>query len=179
MCNCQLSWVYPLRNETASDQIRNSLDELTCKPQVDAKKKLLDDIEEKLLEDIEGKLPDDPKKNLQSDIRRLTQDITDSLLGSTMKPLRIVDDDDVFIEQGYDSYGRPVQPNFVTTESNSVKHLFDIPMQDLPCPENVHRDHETSVTPDLKSKSGQGRNKNACIYHYIVSAMFVLILTVM
>jgi hypothetical protein len=126
--------MYVLRNETSSEQIRNSLDELTCR--------------------------------LGPDGDYQDHDVSDSVASST---------EPGHIGNGEDMIGVPHEkPDALTPEPSNLKHLFDIPQEQLPRPEDLQLEPDPTFPFEFNSEFGQGRHANAGIQAHVLSAMFIL-----
>ena len=121
VCDCQLSWMYRLRNETPNEQIRNTLDELTCEL-VYSK-----DLSHKK---FNGSLDDDFEMS-KGDIQRDGQ-----------------------VE---------------------LKHLFDIPQEQLPCEEDKIIEQDASSSVLLTTNSGTNADAHVHIVNIILVFSFFII----
>ena len=145
-CDCRLSWIYQLRNETPSEQIRNSLEELTC--------------------------------------RLVSEDHdTNDSIDDTTEPPHINSrgyGEDHFGGRGFDSDGPRGQPDASTPEPTKSKHLFEIPQEQLPCPEEIQLEPDPKFPFQYNSGFGDGRDVNAGIDIKVISSVlmfnFVVIL---
>jgi len=150
MCDCRLSWMYLLRNETPSEQIRNSLEELTCR--------------------LVSEVP-----NYQDhDVKDTMDDITE--------PPHINSrgyGEDLSSGRGFDSDGPRGQQDASTPEPTKLKHLFDIPQEQLPCPENIQSEPHPKFPIQFNSEFGHGRDVNAGTEIKVVSSMLIFNFVVM
>ena len=149
-CDCRLSWMYLLRNETPSEQIRNSLEELTCR--------------------LGSEVPD----YLDHDANVSMEDATE--------PPHINSrgyGEDLYGGRGYESDGRRGQPDASTSEPSNLKHLFDIPQDQLPCPEDLQLEPDSTFPFQFNSEFGHGRDVNAGVEINVVSSMFIFNFVVM
>lgn len=139
--------MYLLRNETPSEQIRNSLDELTCHlgPEV-------------------GDYQD--------------HDVSGSTDSST-EPPHLGHGEEPISGHGRENDVRRLQPDAATPEPSNVKHLFDIPQEQLPCPEDLQLEPDPTFPFEFNAEFGHGRDVNAGIRAHVVSAMFILNFLVM
>jgi hypothetical protein len=135
--------MYLLRNETPSEQIRNSLDELTCR--------LGAEVPEYLDHDANDSV-DDITEPPHINSRGYGED-----LGG----------------RGYESDGRRGQSEASTSEPSYLKHLFDIPQDQLPCPEDLQLEPDPTFPFHFNSEFGHGRDVNAGIEINVVSAMLI------
>ncbi|XP_023728028.1 connectin isoform X2 [Cryptotermes secundus] len=143
MCDCRLSWMYLLRNETPSEQILNSLDELTCRlgPEVG-----------------------DYQDHDASDLMYTTEHPHINSRGYG---------EDLATGYGHDSDGRRGQPDAPTLEPRNLKHLFDIPQEQLPCPEDLQLEAHPTFPFEFNSEFGQGREMNAGVEAQVISSLFI------
>jgi hypothetical protein len=137
MCDCRLSWMYLLRNETSNEQILNSLDELTCR--------LGPEVGDYQDHDTSGGLYTTERSHVDS--RGYAED---------------VDNDE-----------RRARPDAVTPEPNNVKHLFDIPQEQLPCPEDLQLEADPTFPFDFNSEFGQGRDSNVGVGAHVALCVFM------
>lgn len=143
-CDCRLSWMYQLRNETPSEQIRNSLEELTCR--------------------LVSEVPD-----------YQDHDANDSI-DDTTEPPHINSrgyGEDHFSGRDFDSDGPPGQPDASTPEPTKLKHLFEIPQEQLPCPEGIQLEPDPKFPFQYNSEFGHGRDVNAGNEIKIISSMLI------
>jgi hypothetical protein len=137
--------MYQLRNETPSEQIRNSLDELTCR--------------------------------LEPNGDYRDHDVSDSVDSST-EPSHIGYGEEMISEQGHENGAVRVQHDGLTPQPSNVKHLFDIPQEQLPCPEDLQLDPNPTFPFEFGPEFGQGGD-NAGIQAHVLFAMFILNFVVM
>jgi hypothetical protein len=143
MCDCRLSWMYLLRNETPNEQILNSLDELTCRmgPEV-------------------GDYQD--------------HDTSDGLYTTEHPHVNSRGyGEDLASGHGHDSDERRARPDAATPEPSNVKHLFDIPQEQLPCPEDLQLEADPTFPFDFNSEFGQGRDSNAGVEAHVALCVFI------
>ncbi|XP_049795359.1 connectin-like [Schistocerca nitens] len=147
-CDCRLSWMYTLRNQTESKQVRNSLEELTCVLQEDVKGPAEggdddDDVDD---EDDGGEEGEGGRGRMANDVGRFgsVQGQQQHLrhgaehrrhpqpLPAQELPLDYVAEDVAAdMEDGVaNNHSAPV-----------LRHLLQIPVERLPCPEAVSRHH--------------------------------------
>lgn len=121
ICDCRLSWMHNLRNGTKNEQVRNALEELTC-----------------YLEHPDGvKLVTSPT-TMTTPPKAIRQPFTSTEYED--EDLTRDDIDPLMYDQQQDSNSLPVtQP-----EDPFIKHLFQIPMEELPCPQSLHGPTETT-----------------------------------
>lgn len=107
ICDCRLAWMYKLKNETRNNQIRNILDELTCR-MTEAS---------------------DPNLEIESEITNPKDDLDDNSYSA------ISENTSDYIEESY--YNQQDSSNNYVSEKlgdPSIRHLFMIPQGNLPCP---------------------------------------------
>jgi hypothetical protein len=136
--------MYQLRNETPSEQIRNSLDELTCRLGSEAP-----DYQDHDAKDSMGDTTEPPHINSRGYVEEL------------------------FSGRGFDSDGPRGQTDATTTEPNELKHLFDIALEQLPCPENIQLEPDPKFPFQFNSEFGHGRDVNAGIEIQVMSSMLI------
>lgn len=137
--------MYQLRNETPSDQIRNSLEELTCR--------------------------------LVSEVSDFQDHDANDSMDDTTEPPHINSrgyGEDLFSGRGFDR-----QPDTSTPEPTKLKHLFDIPKEQLPCPENIQLEPDPKFPYHFNSEFGNGRDVNAGIEIKLISSMLIFNFVVM
>jgi hypothetical protein len=130
MCDCRLSWMYLLRNETPNEQILNSLDELTCR------------------------------------------------LGPEEGDYQDHDSDEGFYSTQHPRFSGPAHAEDLaggapTPEPSNWKHLFDIPQDQLPCPEDLQLEADPTFPFELNSEFGQGRDTNSDVKSHVTLSVFV------
>jgi hypothetical protein len=135
--------MYSLRNETPSEQIRNTLDELTCRLAPEA-----GDYQDHVAVDESTEASHSSNRGYPED-------------------------------HGYEDDGRRGQLDAATSEPSNVKHLFDIPQEQLPCPESLHSEPDPTFPFQFNPKFGQGGESNAGIQTHVVSAMIIFNFVVM
>ncbi|XP_067012002.2 connectin [Anabrus simplex] len=121
-CDCRLSWMYQLRNETPNEQVRNALEELTCI----------------LKEPLDYEASPTADTTTESTVRDFVRDEPDEDLS--------YDDEDTL----------PEDDETATSLPDYRRHLFQIPPQMLPCPEELHAAQDTTEQPYLTSDYGYG-----------------------
>lgn len=124
VCDCRLSWMYLLRNETSNDQIRNTLDELTC--QVVHSQDLQNSKD--LGHDFEVN-----KGDIQHDVQMFS-------------------------------------------ESSNLKHLFDIPQEQLPCEEDKQMEQDATSSVLLNTNSAMNVGSHVPVVNIIfIFSLFIML----
>lgn len=120
--------MYKLRNETKNERVRNSLDELTCYLENSGDIKLRPAI----VAATTTKVTTPPPKTIR-------QSFTPTEYEDEEDPL---DEDDEYLydQQENSSNSLPVTQQ----EDPYVRHLFQIPEEELPCPRSLHAPTETT-----------------------------------
>lgn len=146
-CDCRLSWVYSLRNETHNSDIRNSLEELTC---------VTDDVDLSTINNANNMVATEKSfVNEEPDYR------------VDVNSVQYDDDVDYDEEQDNSEYD-------LALGALPRKHIFDIPIEKLPCPEKLK-----ATTEDIfNSKVVNSRDNNSSSMcklslHLIVSISFL------
>lgn len=159
--------MYKLRNETKNERVRNSLDELTC-------------------------YMENPNVKIHPAARPTTTKITTPHPKTIRQPYTPLDYDEENQNDDDDEYSYDQQENNSNSlpstqkEDPSVKHLFQIAIEDLPCPRSLHAPTETTnriegtPPPDfpfmLSSNSRTNTGNSAYPTFSILSFVFLVIL---
>ncbi|XP_044729710.1 connectin [Chrysoperla carnea] len=129
ICDCRLSWMHKLRNETKNSQVRNVLDEVTCR----FNRVNNDD------ESIQDKI------TITSSVMRNhnTNGIRNSLNDHNIDSDADLENMDDMEEDDYDDnfeQNTKVATSFVISSDHNKhasKHLLNIPPETLPCPQPI------------------------------------------
>jgi hypothetical protein len=143
MCDCRLSWMYLLRNETPNEQILNSLDELTCQ--------LGPEVGDYQDHDASGAAYTTEHPHVNS--RGFAEDLASG--------------------HSQDADERRLKSDAPTPEPSNLKHLFDIPQEQLPCPEDLQLEADPTFPFEFNSEFGQGRDMNAGAEAHVAFSMFI------
>lgn len=126
ICDCRLSWMYKLRNETKNERVRNSLDELTC-----------------YLENSDVKIHPAARpttiKITTPQPKTIRQPYTPNDYDDEENP---IDDEEEYLYDQQENSSNSLPST--QKEDQFVKHLFQIAMNDLPCPRSLHAPTETT-----------------------------------
>ncbi|XP_015187783.1 PREDICTED: connectin isoform X2 [Polistes dominula] len=139
ICDCNLAWLWGLRNETKNAKLRNALEELICflESNNTALKINTEDLERNQeLEIARNSGNKEDEDNYLGDVanesyENLGEEYEDSSLDSNSQPK-------VQILDGKVCY---------------VKHLFDLKLEDLPCPETTREDLMASEQPSSRHEN--------------------------
>ncbi|XP_068976753.1 connectin-like [Bombus flavifrons] len=146
ICDCKLAWIWGLRNETKNVKLRESLEELTC-----------------FLESNNATLKinnDDLEWNEALEIARNSEEYrTGSLRDGS------IEDDDAYLGDEYESKdgyedsssNSDFQPKVQMVEGKLcyVKNLFDLKLEELPCPEPSREDLMASEQPSSRHENAR------------------------
>lgn len=158
--------MYLLRNETPNEQIRNSLDEVTC-----------------FLEMNSADYPEDSVVTTEATANNHGYVKDESEDGDGY------DDDDQDEDVVDVKYSRHLgTPAIVSTKvPGGIKHLFEIALEALPCPEdapletngNFDSDVETDFGygQDMSPNTGGGARREAVAAIFVLNAIVVLLVT--
>ncbi|PSN31382.1 hypothetical protein C0J52_27608 [Blattella germanica] len=160
MCDCRLSWMYLLRNETPNEQIRNSLDELTCHLRQESTDYQDHDANASADESTETS----PGKGY---VRINGNDFGHSIDS---------DEGEIVVRQD-GRRGHLDASETSTSEPNDVKHLFDIPQEHLPCPEDLQMEPDPTF-PFLFNAEFGVADANSGVRAHVVSIVLVISLFV-
>ncbi|CAL7939454.1 unnamed protein product [Xylocopa violacea] len=142
ICDCKLTWIWGLRNETKNTKLRESLEKLTC-----------------LLESNNVTLDNDElgwPETLNSEQN------SEEYRGERYRGGSIEDDDaymdDVYENKdGYDDSSLnsdfQLKTQMVDGKLCYVKNLFDLKLEDLPCPEPSREDLMASEQPSSRHEN--------------------------
>lgn len=158
ICDCRLSWMYKLRNETKNERVRNSLDELTC---------YLENSDIKILPAATTtKVTTMASKTIRQPFTPNDYDDEENPLG----------DDEEYL---YDQQENNSNTLAVTKQEDPfMKHLFQIAVNDLPCPQSLHAPTETTNRiegtpppdfPFMLSSNSRSRTNDGCTTSPILS----------
>lgn len=161
-CDCRLSWMHMLRNDTKSEKIRSSLEQVTChlEPEFPAKNLINDllnkpsaqhSVKKQIVHQYENRIHEKTHNSMTSEEQNLNrQDNTDQDKEEY--------NDDNYDDAQQDGTNDVEVPTEVKEEKDDKKHLFQIPLNLLPCPEEL-RDSTDSPSPsqgevkDYRNKS--------------------------
>ncbi|XP_015187782.1 PREDICTED: connectin isoform X1 [Polistes dominula] len=149
ICDCNLAWLWGLRNETKNAKLRNALEELIC---------FLESNNTALKINTE-----DLERNQELEIARNS----DSYLADNLKIGNKEDEDNYLgdvANESYENLGEEYEDSSLDSNSQPkvqildgkvcyVKHLFDLKLEDLPCPETTREDLMASEQPSSRHEN--------------------------
>lgn len=140
ICDCKLTWIWGLRNETKNTKLREALEELTCF------------LEEKI-----------NSEDLENEALEITRNPEGYLAGDYRAGN--IEDDDAYLadeyegEDGYEdsSSNSDSQPKMQMIEGKPMyrRNLLDLKMEELPCPEPSREDLMASEQPSSRHENAQ------------------------
>ncbi|KAF7380590.1 hypothetical protein HZH68_016455 [Vespula germanica] len=165
ICDCNLAWIWGLRNETKNTKLRDTLEELTCllesndtaTPKIDN-----DDLER----NQELEIARNPDTYLADNTRNGNNENKNSYLAD-------------IVNESYDDSGAEYEDSELDNNSQPkmeildgkvyyVKHLFDLKLEDLPCPETTREDLMASEQPSSRHENSpvdsSGSDDSECLY---------------
>ncbi|KAG7197374.1 hypothetical protein KM043_018481 [Ampulex compressa] len=149
ICDCKLAWIWGLRNETKNIKLRNALEELTCF--LESNNATLKINSEDLERNQALEIARNPEEYLADNLREGNGEEDGSYMGDV--PEDYYDD----IEDGYadSSVNSNSQPKVQMVEGKLwyVKHLFDLKLEELPCPEPSREDLMASEQPSSRHEN--------------------------
>lgn len=117
VCDCRLAWMHILRNETKNQIIRDTLNELTCHLEIDEDQLPAASLFSTKSEAVDNTLLDDEDPSLNP-----------LSAGHGESEYLYYEDDDYQQQQSLQNQVTISQP-----EDPTLRHLFQIPLADLPC----------------------------------------------
>nr|XP_050863662.1 connectin-like [Vespula vulgaris]XP_050863663.1 connectin-like [Vespula vulgaris]XP_050863664.1 connectin-like [Vespula vulgaris]XP_050863665.1 connectin-like [Vespula vulgaris] len=150
ICDCNLAWIWGLRNETKNTKLRDALEELTCflESNNTATSKINnDDLERnqelEIARNPDTYLADNPKNGNNEDGNSYLADIVNESYD---------DSGAEYEDSGLDSNSQP-KMQILDGKVCYVKHLFDLKLEDLPCPETTREDLMASEQPSSRHEN--------------------------
>ncbi|XP_076683284.1 leucine rich repeat protein connectin [Andrena cerasifolii] len=139
ICDCKLTWIWGLRNETKNRKLRDALEELTCFLEEKINNEDLDDNE--ALE-----ITRNPEEYLAGNFRGGNIDDDDAYLADEYK------DEDGYEDFSSNSDSQP-KVQMIEGKPMHVKNLFELKMEELPCPEPSREDLMASEQPSSRHEN--------------------------
>ncbi|XP_033208617.1 connectin isoform X2 [Belonocnema kinseyi] len=147
-CDCKLAWIWGLRNETKNSKLREDLEELTCF--LESKNASLKSVK-------------DAERNSALAIARNPDDYINNF-----KEKNVADED--YLEDGtdYEGYGNyddleskdtakpPAKVEILDGKVGFIKQIFELKLEDLPCPEPSREDLMASEQPSSRHANAIG-----------------------
>ncbi|XP_008217372.1 connectin [Nasonia vitripennis] len=150
ICDCKLTWIWGLRNETKNAKLREGLEELTC-----------------LLEaSYDVKLDSGEDMNRALDVVR---NPGYHIKGNMDDPQYLGDNnyDDDYADNDYPAIGHAVELN---GKRAFVRHIFELKPDKLPCPAASREDVMASEQPS-------GRHQSSSIFSFVSGASSISLTT--
>ncbi|XP_034184185.2 leucine rich repeat protein connectin [Osmia lignaria lignaria] len=149
ICDCKLAWIWGLRNETKNQKLRDGLEKLTC-----------------FLESHNTTLKTNNENLEWNEALEIARNQEEYLAGNSRGGN--IDDDDAYLGDEYESKDgyedspsnsdfqpkMQMQMQMLEGKTVYVKTLFDLKLEELPCPEPSREDLMASEQPS-------GRHENA------------------
>ncbi|CAD1479135.1 unnamed protein product, partial [Heterotrigona itama] len=144
ICDCKLAWIWGLRNETKNVKLRESLEELTC-----------------FLESNNATLKINNENLEWNEALEMARNSEEYRAGSLRDGS--IEDDDAYLGDEYESkdgYGdsssnSDFQPKMVEGKLCYVKNLFELKLEELPCPEPSREDLMASEQPSSRHENAR------------------------
>ncbi|KZC13567.1 PREDICTED: connectin-like [Dufourea novaeangliae] len=144
ICDCKLAWIWGLRNETKNRELREALRKLTCFLESNNASQKINNADLEWNQALE--IARNPKEYLAMNFR-----------GGNIEDAGAYLDDEYKSEDGYEdsSLNSDFQPKVQVIEGKSmqVKILFDLKMEELPCPEPSREDLMASEQPSSRHEN--------------------------
>ncbi|XP_044254376.1 connectin [Tribolium madens] len=156
VCDCRLAWLHNLRNETKNPSIRNTLDEITC---------YMESAGQSL---AQGTLPSSTTAP-----RAVDNQFPENAEDYKYDYETVEYDNDIYDQQQDSSL------NYVTASGPKdprKRHLFEIPLQELPCPQQEHPTEAPRTllhTPGYAGINASGASRLLGALVLVLSAMFL------
>ncbi|XP_053996314.1 connectin [Hylaeus anthracinus] len=143
ICDCKLAWIWALRNETKNRKLRDALEKLTCFLESNNASRKINNADHEWNEALEI-ARHSPKEYLTENIRTGKFDTDNAYLG-----------DEYESEDGYEDTNSDSQPKVQVIEGKSmqVRNLFELKMEELPCPEPSREDLMASEQPSSRHEN--------------------------
>ncbi|KAG6801062.1 connectin [Apis mellifera caucasica] len=147
ICDCKLAWIWGLRNETKNVKLRDSLEELTC-----------------FLESNNATLKMNNKEDLEwNEALENARNAEEYRSGNSRDGS--IEDDDAYMGDEYESKdgyedsssNSDFQPKVQMVEGKLcyVKNLFELKLEELPCPEPSREDLMASEQPSSRHENAR------------------------
>ncbi|XP_077291461.1 uncharacterized protein LOC143914925 [Arctopsyche grandis] len=148
-CDCRLTWMHALRNDTKNDQTQLSLEQITCS--LDPSQLHVDHALTK--QKMMGGVPLDHNLDNQIHDKKASHKVynqksTLDYVDTVESPYKGNADEEIYDEAQKD--GNPAQHN--KTKKENQKLLFQIPIEQLPCPEELK---DSTDAPLLRPSRGE------------------------
>lgn len=128
ICDCRISWVQTLRNETRSEPLRQALEDVTCYPNVPTNPTPIDNTNDVISQAID-EVP--PKPDQIFEIK--TKDV-------------------VSPNEEYDEAQMKYEPTVQPATVNQLS-VVDVPLESMPCPSELVQKGEDSLMLSSKDES--------------------------
>ncbi|KAL2748127.1 connectin-like, partial [Vespula maculifrons] len=167
ICDCNLAWIWGLRNETKNTKLRDALEELTCflESNNTATSKINNDDLER---SQELEIARNPDTYLADNAKNGNNEDGNSYLAEIVN--ESYDDSGAeYEDSGLDSNSQP-KMQILDGKVFYLKHLFDLKLEDLPCPETTREDLMASEQPSSRHEnapvgsSGSKEDDSECLY---------------
>ncbi|KAK2586412.1 hypothetical protein KPH14_010697 [Odynerus spinipes] len=149
ICDCNLAWIWGLRNETKNTKLRDALEELTCF--LESNNTALKINNEDLERNQELEIARNPDSYLADNLKNGNGEDEDRYLSD------LADEGYDDLEEQYEdsSSDRNSQPKMQIVEGKVcyLKHLFDLKLEELPCPETTREDLMASEQPSSRHEN--------------------------
>ncbi|XP_043513220.1 uncharacterized protein LOC122530385, partial [Frieseomelitta varia] len=146
ICDCKLAWIWGLRNETKNVKLRESLEELTC-----------------FLESNNATLKINNENLEWNEALEIARNSEEYRAGSLRDGS--IEDDDAYLGDEYESRdgyedsssNSDFQPKMQMVEGKLcyVKNLFELKLEELPCPEPSREDLMASEQPSSRHENAR------------------------
>ncbi|XP_076299640.1 leucine rich repeat protein connectin [Lasioglossum baleicum] len=144
ICDCKLSWIWGLRNETKNTNLRDALEKLTCFLESNNASQKINNADLERNEALE--IARNPKEYLAENFR-----------GGNIEDGGAYLDDEYNGEDGYEdsSSNSDFQPKVqeIGGKSMQVRNLFELKIEDLPCPKTSREDLMASEQPSSRHEN--------------------------
>ncbi|XP_043251281.1 connectin [Colletes gigas] len=142
ICDCKLAWIWGLRNETKNRKLRNALEKLTCFLESNNASQKINNADLEWNEDF--KIARNPKEYVPESLRTANIEDDNAYLG-----------DEYETEDGYEDSNFDFQSKVQLIEGKSMqmKNLFELKMEELPCPEPSREDLMASEQPSSRHEN--------------------------